>query len=206
MKHLKRFNESINLDFIQGTYTINPDGSYDVIGNVILSMRNISQLSQLPIKFNKVSGNFDCSYNMLTSLDGSPKEVSGYFDCSYNSLTNLEGCPKSIRNLNCSYNKLITFVGTPKLLLNNFYCDNNNITDFKGFNCEIISFDCIDNPMYEIYELCPTKKFIDALNEYGVIRGDKVYKDRLEDALYQAEADDDIDISKLKFKNYIIVK
>jgi hypothetical protein len=41
-------------------------------------------------------GYFGCSYNQLTSLEGSPKEVGGSFDCSYNQLTSLEGSPKEL--------------------------------------------------------------------------------------------------------------
>ena len=51
-------------------YSINSDGSIDVDDNVNLSFM---ELSKLPIKFNKVSGCFDCSHNNLTSLEGSPK-------------------------------------------------------------------------------------------------------------------------------------
>jgi hypothetical protein len=85
-----------------------------------------------------------------------------------------------------------------------FDCSYNKLTNFKGFNCEINDeFYCNYNPVNEIYKLCPTKKFIDALNEYSVIRGNKVYLNRLEDALYQAG--EDVDISKLKFEYYILV-
>ena len=57
-------------------YTINPDGSIDVDGNVNLSYMG---LTKIPIKFNKVSGYFDCSYNFITSLEGCPREVVGNF-------------------------------------------------------------------------------------------------------------------------------
>jgi hypothetical protein len=293
MKHLKRFteqssvqsstgNESTKPYYINGTYTINEDGSYDVEGDVNLFRKN---LTKLPIKFGKVSGYFDCSDNKLTSLDGCPTMVGSYFDCSYNNLTNLEGSPEKVfysflcsnnklinlegspikvagiydcsmnklTNLvgcadnigvrfDCSNNKLISLeggpkkvgktyecysnnltslIGSPKEIGEDFNCFsnkltsligcpkcydcnflNNDITDFKGLDCEIVN--CLGNPIHEIYQLCPTKKFIDDINEYSVIRGNKILLDRLEDALYQA-GKDDIDVSKLKFKNYITI-
>ncbi len=35
------------------------------------------RLTKLPLKFNKINGYFDCGYNKLTSLEGSPIEVNG---------------------------------------------------------------------------------------------------------------------------------
>ena len=66
MKYLKSFNESkFNVEeCIKGTYTINSDGSYDVIGNVYLHNKG---LTKIPVKFNMVTGYFDCTYNNLTS-------------------------------------------------------------------------------------------------------------------------------------------
>jgi hypothetical protein len=68
-------------------YTINPDGSIDVDGDVDLNNRG---LSKLPLKFGIVSANFYCYNNRLTTLEGSPREVGGNFDCHNNQLTSLE--------------------------------------------------------------------------------------------------------------------
>ena len=131
MKHLKRFNESIqesDIDLICKeygieNYTINSDGSIDVNGNVYLCGNN---LTRLPLKFNKVSGYFSCSQNKLTSLEGSPKEVGYDFYCSINKLTSLEGCPKEIgSNFNCSYNQLTTLEGGPTKVGGGFFCYDN---------------------------------------------------------------------------------
>jgi hypothetical protein len=43
-----------------------------------------------------VSGNFDCSYNKLTLLDGCPITVLGNFNCSNNDLTSLEHGPTTV--------------------------------------------------------------------------------------------------------------
>ena len=66
-------------------YTVNDDGSIDVNGDVNLSWY---KLTELPLSFNKVTGDFYCSHNVLTSLKGSPKWVGGYFSCEDNNLTN----------------------------------------------------------------------------------------------------------------------
>lgn len=50
-------------------YTINSDGSIDVAGDVDLFCE---KLTELPIKFNTVSGYFNCCENQLTSLEGGP--------------------------------------------------------------------------------------------------------------------------------------
>ncbi len=85
-------------------YTINKDG-VDVKGNVEISNRN---LVEIPIKFNKVGGDFYCHNNKLTSLEGAPKEVGEDFYCHNNKLTSLEGAPKEVGG--------------------GFYCRNNKLT------------------------------------------------------------------------------
>jgi hypothetical protein len=74
-------------------YSINGDGSIDVMGDVDLCN---NMLNYLPITFHRVTGDFYCSFNRLTSLEGCPKEVGGDFSCSYNKLTSLEHCPTDI--------------------------------------------------------------------------------------------------------------
>jgi len=61
-----------------------------------------------------VTGNFECYYNNLTSLNGSPKEVGGDFDCSENKLTSLEGCPEKVGGyLYCPNNEIMSLEGCP---------------------------------------------------------------------------------------------
>jgi hypothetical protein len=63
------------------------DGSIDVDGDVYLAYK---KLTKLPLKFNMVSGDFDCSNNTLTSLSGFPNYVGGYFKCDGNQLIKSE--------------------------------------------------------------------------------------------------------------------
>jgi len=103
---------------INGTYTINDDGSIDVEGSVNLSRK---KLTKIPFNFSKVSGVFRCYHNQLTSLDGAPNNVGSGFDCSDNQLTSLEGAPNNVGgyfycygNSNLSYSELFKIVDTVK--------------------------------------------------------------------------------------------
>lgn len=138
-------------------YTINPDGSIDVSGNVCLSDKN---LTRIPIKFNKVYGYFDCSYNFITSLEGCPREVYRYFDCSDN---------EKITSLECG----------PEIVYGTFYCNFNNLLiTTKGFP-SIVGGDvfirfCPKLVPLEDYNLSYEKLYID--NKEKIIRKLKLDK------------------------------
>jgi hypothetical protein len=74
-------------------WTLNSDGKVDVDGWVFI---NNGDLTEIPIKFGKVSKSFYCSNNNLTSLEGAPSEVGGYFNCFNNLLTSLEFTPSYV--------------------------------------------------------------------------------------------------------------
>jgi hypothetical protein len=98
-------------------YTINSDGSIDVNGNVFLYKKG---LTELPLTFNKVTGNFDCGSNNLTTLKGCPRWIGGGFSCYDNHLTSLEFSPDYVGgDFWCQYNKLT-----------NNYCDSEIGGDF----------------------------------------------------------------------------
>ena len=85
-------------------YIVNDDGSIDVDGRVDLYNKG---LTQLPLIFNKVSGDFWCGDNNLTSLKGCPRWIGGGFSCSDNQLTSLEFSPDYVGGyFNCDNNKL----------------------------------------------------------------------------------------------------
>jgi len=92
------------------------------------------------VRFGVVSGNFDCSNNKLTSLDGAPIEVGGHFNCSGNLLTSLEGGPQKVkREYDCSKNKLVTLKGAPIIHENEFICSDNELKNLVGAPNEIIN-------------------------------------------------------------------
>lgn len=110
-------------------YTINDDYSIDVEGDVKL---DFFKLEELPLKFNHVSGNFDCSYNRLTTLNGSPITIGGTLMCSYNNLTSLKWCPIKLSGLFCANNKITSLEGSPSRIDGSFDCDMNLLTTLEG--------------------------------------------------------------------------
>jgi len=190
MKHLKLFESFEDIDSICKkygieNYTINPDGSVDVDGDVSLLCM---ELTKLPLKFGRVSGDFDCYDNQLTTLEGAPKEVGEDFDCRYNQLTTLEGAPREVGgDFYCDHNKLTTLEGAPREVGGAFDCKNNQLTTLKGAPERVGgSFLCRYNPVYNIYELFYNHKdFMDSL-DWGYIRGNKIIKSRFIDACEEA--------------------
>lgn len=138
-------------------YTINDDLSIDVNENVSINHRG---LKEIPLVFNNVNGFFDCSYNHLTTLVGSPKTTLSHFICNDNFLTNLKGSPDHVGgSFYSAKNKLTSLENCPVVVLNNFYCVNNCLTDLIGSPEHILgSFDCSSN---EITDLIGSPKRID---------------------------------------------
>ena len=130
-------------------YIINPDGSIDVDGSVSLYRR---VLRELPLKFGVVTGDFDCSFNQLTSLIGCPSYVGQNFKCTGNDLsrTGLEGCPQEVGgHFECLDNQLTTLKGGPRKVGGNFWCWNNKLTNLKYVpECATIVYDP-EIPLYE---------------------------------------------------------
>ena len=108
-------------------YTINPDGSIDVNGDVYLLD---NELTELPLAFNKVTGYFDCGKNKLTTLKGSPRWVGRYFSCNNNQLTSLEFSPDYVGGyFICDDNQLTSLEFGPDYVGDDFYCEGNYLTD-----------------------------------------------------------------------------
>jgi hypothetical protein len=128
--------------FINGSYTIDKNGYINVIGSV--SIRRLLKISRLPIKFGTVTGNFNCTNNELTSLEGAPKEVGGNFACSRNNLTSLVRSPVKVgNNFSCMENYLTSLEGAPQKVGGSFICCLNKFVSFKGMPKEIGgNFEC----------------------------------------------------------------
>ena len=83
---------------------INKNNKID--GDVDLSELYLTKLPDF-LKTIGVGGNFYCSNNNLTSLEGCPSSVGGGFYCSNNNLISLKGCPSSVGgDFGCSNNKI----------------------------------------------------------------------------------------------------
>ena len=151
-------------------YSINPDLSIDVDGDVRL---NNLHLSSLPLRFSRVGGDFACHNNQLTTLEGCPREVGIDFVCSFNRLTTLEGCPREVgENFDCYNNRLTTLEGCPREVGENFDCYNNRLTTLDGGPREVGGhFDCDNNPVSEIvYKFPDHKKVLKFWDDFNVVR------------------------------------
>jgi hypothetical protein len=196
IRESKRNIDSICQNYGIMNYTINPDGSIDVDGSVILSFE---LLTIIPLKFGTVTRDFDCYNNKLTSLEGSPKKVGGDFDCHNNQLTSLVGCPEIGGDLNCRRNQITDFRGVPEFFEGLFYCEENPIEEiYKLF----IQEDKHITDLNLLFGLDGLSKCIRWINEFDVIQGNKVIMDRLEEVFYQLEMEIPENIT---FKNYEII-
>ena len=140
--------------YVKGRWKLNDEGVVDVDVAFRCFNKGISDFKG--IVFGKVTGDFNCSYNSLTSLEGCPKEVTGHFDCSDNNLTSLKGSPKEVGgNFYCHYNNLTSLEDCPKEVGGNFYCHYNNLTSLEFGPKEINGhFYCYDNSLTSL-EGCP---------------------------------------------------
>ena len=81
--------------YTKGKWLLNPsNGLVDVDGDVYCENQKLENMKG--VSFGRVRGNFSCSYNEITSLEGAPQEVGGSFSCSGNELISLEGAPQKI--------------------------------------------------------------------------------------------------------------
>lgn len=138
---------NINIDkYINGTYTIDSNGFYNIKGDVDLEF---IKMKKIPFKFGIVTGDFSCNNNELINLEGSPKEVGGSFHCYENKLTSLEGSPEKVGiNFNCMSNNLTSLEGSPKKVGKDYTCSYNNLTSLEGSPREIGGmFNCHQNKL-----------------------------------------------------------
>jgi hypothetical protein len=179
-------------------YTINEDGTIDVRGDVDLSNKG---LTELPLKFRNVMGNFWCDSNKLISLEGCPQSVGGSFNCQINQLKTLEGGPQLVDgSFYCDSNQLISLEGAPQSVGGFFSCSYNQLTSLKGgpqsvgYNSifkvnnnkltsleggpKSIRVDFNVNPCYRIYidwvNTDRRDELMDMMKDYDFLRGDVI--------------------------------
>ena len=175
------------------------DGLVDVDDDVELSSID---LTELPLKFGIVSGSFNCSYNDLTSLKGSPKKVGGDFscsrnyltsliggptevgdgfDCSQNNLTSLKGAPKEVNHFDCSKNKLKSLEHSPEIINSNLFCSYNGLKTLEHFPKVKLGIYLTNNPLpKEILSLSvfEIKKVIEEQDFYEIWRDGELFLPR----------------------------
>ena len=125
----------------EGTWSYNPaTGLVDVEGDFRFSNCIYEKPEDLKgVRFGKVRGSFDCSYNYLTSLAGAPQKVGRNFFCQGNKLTSLAGGPQEVGgDFNCSggysyKNYLTSLAGAPQKVGGNFNCGRFKLSK-RGWN------------------------------------------------------------------------
>jgi len=140
-----KVNKNYLTKMLGASCTVNDDGSIDVFGNVDLKSKG---LKYIPFKFNKVTGDFDCSNNQLVTLTGSPKFVGGKFKCSQNRLTNLYNAPEEVGgDFECWNNHIGLLDGCPHEIGGNMMCMGNYITKLNTVASISGNIDCRDNKL-----------------------------------------------------------
>jgi hypothetical protein len=145
MRHIKNYNELFEAQMelsqeqiewldkcTRGKWTLNPQtGLVDVKGDFYCVEEGLTDFKG--VRFGVVAGTFDCRYNLLTSLEGAPRDVGGRFSCYHNRLTSLEGAPQEVgRSFYCSHNRLTSLEGAPQEVGSDFFCDYNSLTSLEG--------------------------------------------------------------------------
>ena len=114
------------------SFTINPDGSVDVRGNVDASIADFYK-GKLPIKFGKIEGDFVCDGMRLRSLENAPHTVTGTFDCSWNEIQSLEGGPHTVGDgYFCDMNPLESLKYAPTAVPGEFDCSDCDLVSLEG--------------------------------------------------------------------------
>jgi hypothetical protein len=117
-------------------YKVNDDGIVDAEGNV--DLRNMN-LTEIPVQFGCVNGDFDISGNNLKSLLGSPHTVGGDFNCAHNELRSLVSGPSIVgESYNCANNLLSNLEGAPRSVGRDFACFLNDLASLEGGPEEVV--------------------------------------------------------------------
>jgi hypothetical protein len=143
--------------FTMGDWKYNQDtGLVDVSGSFNCSGKGLKDF--LGIRFGKVSRNFDCYRNQLTTLEGSPSEVGGNFYCNNNQLPTLKGSPSEVGGgFYCSDNQLTTLEGSPSRVGGGFYCSNNQLTTLEGSPSRVGGYFWCNNNQLTTLEGSPSR-------------------------------------------------
>jgi len=123
-------------------YTINDDLSVDVSGSVYL---NSQSLTEIPIRFGKVSGTFYAGGNKLRDFKNFPNE------CSF---------------LNIPVNKFQSFEGLDRIKFGSIFMRNNPICLLTMDDLSIMNI--TKNDIYDILVDSPLEALLDYLIEYYV--------------------------------------
>ena len=159
-------------------YTINKDKSIDVDGEVHIIDR---KLVELPLNFNRVTGDFLFNTKQLQTLKGSPIRIDGYCDLSNCNLVSLDYCPEYIGgDLYLEHNMLISLKNISKYIGGVLVLHDNQIRSLS-YLPKIDSLHIYHNPVCELWDLFEDEKQIEYFNELDIITPDdkNIVLDRL---------------------------
>lgn len=127
---------------------IDKNGVVDITGSIEITPVARSKFSQpitqLPVRFGKVSGDFICVNNMLSTLRGAPHTVKKNFIVKGNNLTSLVGGPTVVgKGYDCSNNHLTDLVGSPEIIPNTFNCSDQAERLIKMGEVDMIFASCL---------------------------------------------------------------
>lgn len=111
---------------------VDDDGFIHASGSVGIR-QEFRPISQLPVKFGRVEGDFFCDECGLETLAGAPTWVGGAFWCQYNRLTSLQHAPRHVgADFRVFYNKLTNLHHAPEHVGGEFECYGNDLTSLEG--------------------------------------------------------------------------
>lgn len=118
---------------------------------------------KLPIKFNKIYGDFIVNSVGLESCKNFPNAVECNIKVSGNNITSLRGFPQKARgDIDLSHNKITSIKELAGMYLTNttkLNISSNNLTSLEGFPGYILnSVDISNNPLLKIDSIIKTKK------------------------------------------------
>lgn len=157
-------------------YTINDDLTVDVNGEVNLNATKSkgNGLTEIPIQFGEIKGNFYIANNRLTTLVGSPRKVDGIFNIVGNELTDLKGSPQYVDGrFYSAFNRLTSLEGCPEYVGGSFRCEENMISTLKYAPVYFSSFIYNDNPLPdEVLSFIDLHTLIKHQGEYSIWNDD----------------------------------
>ena len=120
-----------------GSWSVNPqtglvdvNGTFSCEGQILRDFKGV--------RFGDVVGDFACSANSLTSLEGAPHSVGVDFHCHDNQLTSLEGAPQKVGgDFDCSHNSITSLEGAPREIGGDFVCNDSQLVSLKGAPQEV---------------------------------------------------------------------
>lgn len=134
---LKNKKDIVNwLNFYKiSNYIIHPDMSVDVNDNVDISNKN---LDFIPVKFNRITGFFDCSHNNFSDLSSGPKIVMRTLACRFNKIKSLSNYDVQIGwALDCEHNELTSLDAENITINGNLYLTHNPLTSFESLSMDL---------------------------------------------------------------------